>query len=801
MFCTNCGKELHEGDRFCANCGTKTRKEAPKPKEVSQDVVFNPPFKVEAEQRTAEIYKGFASEVEETPKPRRTESVSFDWNLEGFPQEQRKTEEINFNWDTVIERRNRQKQEEMGVPETPVVDKIELKPADASYAAKSAEAPAVSEVPAVSEAPASTEAAVAEARAAEVRAEAEEPAIEVRAEKVRVRTPLFVEPVNEPKEAGLEEILQIDEIPELILPTDIAREKPAVEIIHDEEPVATPVVESVAAPEAAPFVAPSTVPSADTDALAENEDDEPPMTAEELERDLFGENYRGLGSMSPDDSLKSTSQLEKFYTYNRKNEEFQQLLDQEYARLHGMEQARRPDAESLEFTWATTLFPENQTLKNAEEKSAVVIQESVDDEDNENNAEVVQISQVIEPQEIPVPSDTIDFSAVREEARMIKRLEATIDSETPEPGFPSSGEDTADGAIAADGAESENGGEFEEVSDTAASEDAEDRIEVTAAGSEDEETASEIAETGDEIAAAGDEIAAAGDDREEVGGEREGEHDDECEDEHDEKAKLRYSDVFPREVVDGHSDDSGAGSTDTVARKVIEAFPEEDDDDEPKKMNIFVKLMIFLLVLLILAEGVVLLARFIAPDSAFSQQADALVESIIDKVTGGDGQVSNPDDGSSEPVSGEVESETYLSAIIAEKIELPDSIGKVAEDASLKYDLEKDYAFEEVSDTEDFENGDWTTDKDGEAVTYAEGIVDTITSYYGQWQATNRDTSLIGINKLEIGEIRTGEGGYYVLCRLTFAGADGEEVVKYVTACVKISKNSMLLNEIKEEKI
>lgn len=769
MFCTNCGKELHEGDRFCANCGTKTREEAPKPKEVSQDVVFNPPFKAESEQRTAEIYKGFASEAEEAPKPRRTESVSFDWNLEGFPQEQRKTEEINFNWDTVIERRNRQKQEEMGVPEVPVVDKIELKQAETSLAAKSAEVPSVSEAPA-------TEAPTAE---------------------VRVRTPLFVEPVNAPKEAGLEEILQTDEIPELILPTDIVREKSAVETIHDEASAAEPVAVPVAAPAAAP--------SAAADAPAESEDDEPPMTAEELERDLFGENYRGLGSMSPDDSLKSTSQLEKFYTYNRKNEEFQQLLDQEYARLHGMEQARRPDAESLEFTWATTLFPENQTLKNAEEKLVIEDRENpVQGADDRDNAEVVQISQVIEPQEIPVPSDTIDFSAVREEARMIKRLEATIDSETPEPVFPSSGED-ADGAANADGlggtgsaaeaeseSETENGGEpescteFEGACDAEASDAA--TSEVAASGIEGEEVQCDDEEGTDEVAAAGGEC-----EPEEVGVEDE--------DEHDEKAKLRYSDVFPREVVDGHSDDSSAGSTDTVARKVIEAFPEEDDDDEPKKMNIFVKLIIFLLVLLILAEGVVLLARFIAPDSAFSQQADAIVESIIDKVTGGDGNVSNPADGGGEPVSGEVEGETYLSAIIAEKIELPDSIGEVAEDASLKYDLKKDYAFEEVADTEDFENGDWTTDKDGEAVTYAEGIVDTITSYYGQWQATNRDTNLIGINKLEIGEIRTGEEGYYVLCRLTFAGSDGEEVVKYVTACVKISKNSMLLNEIKEEKI
>ena len=57
MFCTNCGKKLHDGDRFCANCGTRVREEAP---EMRQEVVFNPPFKAEAEHRTRENFTGFA---------------------------------------------------------------------------------------------------------------------------------------------------------------------------------------------------------------------------------------------------------------------------------------------------------------------------------------------------------------------------------------------------------------------------------------------------------------------------------------------------------------------------------------------------------------------------------------------------------------------------------------------------------------------------------------------------------------------------------------------------------------------
>jgi len=96
MYCTNCGKKVYEGDRFCAHCGTKVREERPAPKPMSSDVVFNPPFKIEADRRTSEIYRGFVSEPAEE-KPRQTEPVSFDWNLDGFPQETRRTEEVDFN--------------------------------------------------------------------------------------------------------------------------------------------------------------------------------------------------------------------------------------------------------------------------------------------------------------------------------------------------------------------------------------------------------------------------------------------------------------------------------------------------------------------------------------------------------------------------------------------------------------------------------------------------------------------------------------------------------------------------------
>lgn len=59
MFCTKCGRPLHDGDKFCAYCGTKVREEDRQEAAPShsryEEVVFNPPFRAEAERRTRQI--------------------------------------------------------------------------------------------------------------------------------------------------------------------------------------------------------------------------------------------------------------------------------------------------------------------------------------------------------------------------------------------------------------------------------------------------------------------------------------------------------------------------------------------------------------------------------------------------------------------------------------------------------------------------------------------------------------------------------------------------------------------------
>lgn len=764
MFCTNCGKKIYDGDKFCANCGVKVRKEAPEPKPVRHDIVFNPPFKVEAEKRTNEIYRGFVSEKPAEEKKRTVEPVNFDWNLSGFPKESRKTEAVDFNWDSVVERRNQQRREEtrseyrQDAP-APVVDKIDIHEAEKHMLQKEAAEPAVDEEAVLAALAASGRVrtplyngpltAPAEAAAEMFKEPVWEP-VTAAMERAAAAPKKAPEPekVEEPEKAeepekkdpavnvdtfDLSELGLITEIPELILPDEPEVMKMPVEAVT--EPVPAEVQESADA-------VTETETTAEAEAAAAV--DEPSMTIEELEAELFGNHYKGLESMAPEDAVKSTAQLEKFYTYNKKNEEFQQLLDQEYERLRGMENARRADTESLEFTWARTLFPERP--EEEEDVAAVLMKKNGVQAETEPAAEIPA-----EMKSEPVSDATLDFSAVREEARQKKKLEAEAAKASAEeqPAAAESAQKTA-------------------VTEETGAEEAEKKEEPAAEAPETEEPPCEELEVKDS---------------------------------HDEKAKLRYSDIFPREIPDDGGN-AGDGAVSGTAAKVSEVFDEYDEEDEPKKMNVFVKLILLILMLLLLAEGTVLLAKFIAPDSVFSQKADQVVESLMDRITGGDGKADgDAEDSGSLPVFGGEPDATYISDLLAEKIEQPDSIGEVLEDPALKYDDGKDYAFKEISDAELLEESEWKTGEDGESISYAEGILTAVVDYYAQWQATNKDTSLIGINKLEIGEIRTGEQGYYTLCRLTFAAAEGEESVKYVTAYVKISQNSMVLNEIKEERL
>ena len=145
MFCTNCGKELNPNDKFCANCGCEV-KASQTERRGYDNVVFNPPFRMEAEKKTAQIlknreeFKGFKEMAQENNRRNVKSKAKMDWNLEGFPESMTaKNGKSGFDWDSVVERRksgrsfgfekrdltstmeHKKVDPEQEVPETPVV--------------------------------------------------------------------------------------------------------------------------------------------------------------------------------------------------------------------------------------------------------------------------------------------------------------------------------------------------------------------------------------------------------------------------------------------------------------------------------------------------------------------------------------------------------------------------------------------------------------------------------------------------------------------------------------------------------
>lgn len=244
-----------------------------------------------------------------------------------------------------------------------------------------------------------------------------------------------------------------------------------------------------------------------------------------------------------------------------------------------------------------------------------------------------------------------------------------------------------------------------------------------------------------------------------------------------EKEKLRYSDIFPR--VGAQSNNNGG---------VGMLFDEDDDEEEPVNKHTFLKVIITLLVIALVAEGAILAIKFIAPESKASQMINNAIFKVADLFTSKE-----------TPQNGDVQQtevkDVYLSNIVTEKSADVKSIGSVIYNPELVYDNSKIYSFEEISSADEFVDAEWQ----GMSATYGEKLLETIINHYDGWIETNKDKSLVGINTLEIGEIKTGQTGFYTLCRVTYAGADGSEITDVQTVYTVISNELMVINEIKEE--
>ncbi|MBO5994402.1 MAG: hypothetical protein J6Q41_02670, partial [Firmicutes bacterium] len=277
------------------------------------------------------------------------------------------------------------------------------------------------------------------------------------------------------------------------------------------------------------------------------------------------------------------------------------------------------------------------------------------------------------------------------------------------------------------------------------------------------------------------------------------------------KTKLRYSDLFPNPVTEDKFDGTGAFKEKTEEEKKeiaadINKIFDEDEQTKPKS-HVFGNIIIILLILIILFQGSVLAAKLIAPDSKYAHIADGAIEKVLDLFT--------KSDKSPEPATTDADTEdtdatddtakdsdaAYYQGIISSKSQDIEDIGEIIYTEDLNYASIDTPAYEQVIDAKKFVDKDWYEAEDGSKVTYAEEIYGSILDYYSNWSENNTDESLVGINKLELGEIVKSGSGYYTLSRVTYLTEDGEPKTVTQTCFLSKKDNTMFIEEIKEETI
>lgn len=308
MFCNNCGNPLRKADKFCSNCGTPVEKT-----EKSEDPLFKNEAMGISQEQNQEI------EIKIEPPTEK-----FDWNVHTFPgTEPRRTEDIDFDWhmDDGALRPEKKGEEIAFAPEFPWGKESEDR--------GQLNAPAFLRM--------------------------DEPTSPMEERKAGHGAPVFVGAgpkleVIEQRKPGSGTPAFIGVGPKLEIIEDkrqepfdeggIAGEEPRESeeaVKPKEEPELKSSVEEYSgwtfdaeAPYQDDVVGPKMwVPGTPTVELMDSFETEKIIVGTELEKEIF----RNIETPENPTLARQTAKIDKFYTFNKKNEEFQKLLDKEYEKV------------------------------------------------------------------------------------------------------------------------------------------------------------------------------------------------------------------------------------------------------------------------------------------------------------------------------------------------------------------------------------------------------------------------------------------------------------------------------------
>ena len=652
MYCKKCGKKLADGDRFCGNCGTKI------------DV--------------SDINIGFAEE--ETKPKKNFEFGAFNWDLDGYPDEEKvKTEDVDFNWNTVLEEKKRKEIEEKSFTETIITenelfDKIrnENSAKDASELSFNWELGSTTRVD---------------------------------------RTNRF------------ESIIpRSEEKTELDVPVEVSDE-------HDETQDIVDVDEALAA---------------------------------------------GIAAAS-----SPRKSIDKFYTFNQKNEEFQALLDQEYERLRNRIREdseaeaiiadKEEKLEQARATWSKEPLDEHneeepeklvETKEEIGTHSEEFVETEVETPEYESNDETDRLEDIEDTETEAKPQSELDDASEEETEDIVEETEESVmedetvacESEERTECKQDSNEAHDEEAYSAASVESET----EDVVDNEPEDVAEAESEEIIDNSKELHAEEEISNTPESGNPPSDE---------------EKEKEEKSGDEDSKAAKLHYRDIFANDDVNGG-----------------------DPGDEQKTGRwkiIVLDIVILILAIAVICSGILVFAKGSAPANKISQGISWVTEKFS-------GSNDSSKDKSTNKSDNEGKQTKSMEDVVAAAKKNYVNIGKAQYDSSLKFDKSKDYGISDLKNAKKFEDSEFSEGKMlSDAIVnlslgYYSGLTDRINSgsddvlklidedseLYGHVKAITEGDEEHKIKEIKIGEIKGSDGKYYVIMQVTEGKSNASDTSK-----------------------
>lgn len=456
--------------------------------------------------------------------------------------------------------------------------------------------------------------------------------------------------------------------------------------------------------------------------------------------------------------------IDKFYTFNQKNEEFQALLDQEYERLRNR---IREDSEA-----EAIIANKEEKLEQARATwSKEPLEEPV--EEAEETVEVTEETEA--PVEVAVESEVEATEVEEAEAEAVNDAENTEEAQDTEV--------ETEEAPETEEADVETESEFEEVEETeeATDEDEEAVQEAEEPAIQEEACVVETQAQAEEVEKAEEpEAEDTYDDNEEAEDEEtpskpesgnppsdeEKKEEDASGDEDSKETKLHYSDIFANDDV--HDSDS------------------RNEQKTGRWKIIVLDIIIVILAIAVICSGILVFAKGSAPANKISQG----ISWVTEKFSGSSDN--SKDDKKSEEKAEKTKS---MEDVVAAAKKNYVNIGKVQYDSKLKFDTSKDYGLSELKNAKKFKDGEFSGGKLlSEAIVnlslgYYSGLTDKVNSGSDDvLKLINEDSELYGhvkaiaegdeeqqIKNIKIGEIKNSGSNYYVILQITEGKANSSD--------------------------